>query len=135
MTPMTHWQRVWRQGFALTLSRPALAALRRALLLDDPRLVQMHTTLPPALGGAGAHAVQAACALGFCGWQGESLATVDDVNAFFAKTCLAADERLGEPAASRYFLDWFDKTPRHRMRHLLLAEVELALQSRQTIAA
>ena len=33
-------------------------------------------------------------------------------------------ERLGEPAACRWFLNWFDDTPRDQMRRELLAEVK-----------
>lgn len=132
---MLPWQRVWRLGLDPALSDRALKALRRGLMVDDPRLVQMHTTLPPALGGAGQHAVQACCALSYAGWQGEGLQTVDDVNTFFAKTCLAADDQLGEPATTRYFLNWFDKTPRYQMRRLLLAEVEQSLQTRRHLVA
>jgi hypothetical protein len=77
--------------------------------------------------------VEAACALGFCGWQGESLATVGEVEEFFARVCFEADHRLGEAAACRHFLNWFDDTPRNVMRHALLAEVDLALEARQPV--
>jgi len=74
--------------------------------------------------------VEAACALGFCGWQGERLETVGDVEEYFARCCFEADTRLGEAAACRWFLNWFDDTPRDDMRRDLLAEVELALADR-----
>ena len=62
-------------------------------------------------------------------------AFVADVEAYFAQTCLDADEALGEPAACRRFLDWFDRTPRPQMRAQLLAEVHRALAQRQPAAA
>jgi hypothetical protein len=49
----------------------------------------------------------------------------------FARACFEADQRLGEPAACRWFLDWFDDTPRHTMREQLLPEVILALEDRE----
>lgn len=78
--------------------------------------------------------VEAACALGYCGWQGEHLETVGQVEEFFAKLCFEADSRLGEPAACRWFLNWFDDTPRQRMILELLEEVELALAERAQTA-
>jgi hypothetical protein len=74
--------------------------------------------------------VEAACALGFCGWQGEKLETVGDVEEYFARCCFEADQRLGEAAACRWFLNWFDDTPRDEMRKELLAEVERAIEER-----
>ena len=35
-----------------------------------------------------------------------------------------------EPAACRWFLNWYDDTPRDEVRRELLAEVELALAER-----
>ena len=74
--------------------------------------------------------VEAACALGFCGWQGDRLDTVGEVEEFFARCCFEADQRLGEAAACRWFLNWFDDTPRDEMRAELLAEIEWALEER-----
>jgi hypothetical protein len=83
----------------------------------------------PGLAGGGR------CALGFCGWQGDDLESVGQVEEFFARACFEADHRLGEPAACRWFLNWFDDTPRDQMRRELLAEVELALAQRLPIEA
>jgi hypothetical protein len=74
--------------------------------------------------------VEAACALGYCGWQGEKLETVGDVEEYFARCCFEADQKLGEAAACRWFLNWFDDTPRDEMRKELLAEVERAIEDR-----
>ena len=56
--------------------------------------------------------------------------TVGEVEETFARVCFEADQRLGEPAAVRYFLNWYDDTPRDEMRKQLLAEVERALADR-----
>ena len=127
---MENWRNVWRNGFIPVLTSNGLANLRDALRSDDLRLVQGATTTPPPLMCVQDWPVEACCALGYCGWQGDGLHTVGEVEEFFARCCFEADERLGEPAACRWFLNWFDDTPRDQMRRDLLAEVELALAER-----
>ncbi len=129
------WRCVWRDGIVPQLSTRALSELRQALLSDDPRLQQGATTTPPPLLKVQDWPVEAACAIGYCGWQGEGLETVGQVEEFFARVCAAADARLGEPAAVRHFLNWYDDTPRTQMRQELLAEVERALAQRQAVPA
>ena len=132
---MQLWQRVWRDGLAPLLSECGLEALRRALAQDDHRLVQGRTMTPPPLAGLEEAEVEGACALCYAGWHGAGCKTVGELDAFFAETCAAADAALGEPAACRHFLDWFDAAPRSTMRRQLLDEVELALQARKTALA
>jgi hypothetical protein len=127
---MESWRKVWREGLANQISRSGLSALRRALLTDDSRLLQGATTSPPPLQCVQDWPVEAACGLGYCGWQGEGLETVAEVEEFFARICFEADQRLGEPAACRWFLNWFDETPRAEMRRLLLPEVNRSLAQR-----
>ena len=121
------WKRVWRDGFAPQLSAANLTALRDALVADDPRLTQGSTTTPPPLQCVQDFDVEAACALGFCAWKGAGLATVGEVEEFFARACFETDRRLGQAGACSWFLNWFDDAPRDEMRRELLAEVELAL--------
>jgi hypothetical protein len=127
---MESWRKVWREGFAPLLSTVGLESLRDALLADDSRLLQGATSSPPPLMCVQDWPVEAACALGYCAWQGEGLDTVGEVEDFFARACFDADQRLGEPAACRYFLNWFDDTPRNAMRRELLAEVNIVLADR-----
>lgn len=127
---MESWRMVWRDGFAPVLSTTGLCALRDALRGDDHRLTQGSTTTPPPLLCVQDWPVEGACALGFCGWHGDGLESVGEVEEFFAKCCFEADNRLGEPAACRWFLNWFDDTPRDDMRRDLLSEVEQALAER-----
>ena len=115
------------------LSTTGLQALKRALESDDPRLSQGSTTVPAPLMCVQDWPVEGACALGYCGWQGEGLETVGEVEEFFARMCFEADQRLGEPAGCRWFLNWFDDTPRESMRAELLDEVELALAERVAV--
>ena len=124
------WRIVWRKGFVPFLTTAGLESLQKALQADDPRLIQGCTTTPPPLQCVQDWPVNAACALGFCGWQGEGLNTVAEVEKYFAETCFQIDQHLGEPAACRWFVNWFDDTPREEMRRELLAEVNLALVQR-----
>ena len=127
---MESWRKVWRDGFVPVLSTAGLAALRDALRGDDPRLTQGSTTTPPPLMCVQDWPCEGACALGFCGWHGEGLGTVGEVEEFFARVCFEADQRVGEPAACRWFLNWFDETPRGDMRQQLLPEVNRSLAQR-----
>jgi hypothetical protein len=117
------------------LSRRGLLALETALASDDPRLLQGVTCAPPLLDAWSNRKVCAACALALSGWRGEGLTTVGDVEAYFHGLCDAADRALHEPAACRFFLNWYDDTPREEMRRMLLAEVRLELSRRSAIAA
>ncbi len=128
---MESWRKVWRDGFAPQISTEALEALRDALANDDARLLQGATTTPPPLRCARDWPVEAACALGYCGWQGEGLESVAEVEEYFARLCFEVDRRLGEPAACRFFLNWHDDTPRDEMRQALLAEVGRELDRRK----
>lgn len=128
---MTAWQRAWHRGFAPGLSTPALEALARALETDDARLLQGRTTEPPPLVYAQDWPVAGACAIGFCGWQGDGWETVAEIEEYFARACWDADRRLGEPAGGRHFLNWYDDTPRSEMRALLLVEVRRVLDQRK----
>jgi hypothetical protein len=127
---MESWRKVFREGLAPLISTPGLAALRRALEEDDRRLLQGATTTPPPLRCVQDWPVEAACALGYCGWQGEGLETVAEVEEYFARMCFEIDQRLGEPAGCRWFLNFWDETPRPELRQLVLPEVERALAIR-----
>jgi hypothetical protein len=107
---------IWKQGFQPSISTDGLKALYTALVTDDRRLTQGSTTTPPPLMCVRDWPVEAACAIGFCGWQGDGLQTVGEVEEYFAKACYKADQVMGEPAACRWFLNYFDDSPRDQMR-------------------
>lgn len=127
---MESWKIVLRDGFFKVLSDGHLDALRRTLLADDPRWTQGATTLPPPLTCMQDFPVEAADAIGICGWIGDGLGTVGEVEEFFAKKCYEMDQVLGEPAACRWLLNWHDDSPRELVRTELLAEIELELSRR-----
>lgn len=121
------WRHVWRSGFGPSISAAGLKALRDALAADDPRLTQGSTTTPPPLMCVQDWPCEGGDALALAGWLGDGLNTVGEVQEYFARVCFDADRRLGEPAACRWFLNWFDDTPRPEMIADLLPEVELSL--------
>jgi len=142
---MESWRMVWRKGFEPQFPADGLVALRDALRGDDPRLTQGSTTTPPPLMCVQDWACEAGDAIGFLGaatlggfadakptgrCTNPHAATVGEVEEFFARACFTADQTLKEPAASRWFLNWFDDTPRDEMRRDLLAEVEYNLSVR-----
>lgn len=140
------WRRVWREGFAPIMSTEELVALRDACRGDDQRLVQGSTTTPPPLMCVQDWPCEAGCALCYpfaMTHGGFSLAedgktrvenpgacTVGRAEERFAQLCFDADQRMGEPAACRFFLNWFDDHSREEVRRELLAECELELESR-----
>lgn len=124
---MKPWQRAWRKGFAPNLTREQLTALRDGLAANDQRIIQGATTSPPPLMCVQNWPVEYACVLGFCGWQGNGLETVAEVEEFFARLCYDCDQSLTEDAGCHQFLNWVDETPRAEMVLELLAEVELSL--------
>jgi hypothetical protein len=133
-TNLAVWQRVWRDGIAPNLSDNGLLALNRALERDDSALIQCATTQPPPLHAVQDWSVEGACAITYASWQGDGLGTVGEVEEYFARICYEADQRLNEPGACRYFLNWFDERPREEMRVQLLQEVNLLLAQRTTRA-
>ena len=130
---LASWQIAWRDGIAPSLSTAALEALAAGLAWDDPALIRGATTNPPPLESLKDCPVEAACAVCYGAWKGDGRATVGEVEEVFAGVCHMADEALGEPSAVRYFLNWFDDTPREEARLLLLAEVGIALAERRPV--
>jgi hypothetical protein len=128
---MEVWQKAWREALSRILSTPALEALQKALQADDSRLIQQATTMPPPLQSVIDWPVEGACAIGYCGWQGDGLETVGEVEEYFARVCFEVDNHFNEPAACRWFLNWFDETPRAQMIHQLLPEVCRTLEERR----
>jgi hypothetical protein len=124
------WRHVWRDAVAPELSTEGLRALERGLVEGDPRLIQGETTLPAPAPHLGDLEVEAACPLGYTGWQGDGLKTVGEVDEYVGDLCAAIDQRLGEPAGCNRFLDWVDHVSWTLVRPLLLDEVRRALALR-----
>jgi hypothetical protein len=123
-------KKVFHEGIVPLVSTHDLEVLLEALVKDDPRLLQGATTSPPPLQCVQDWNVEAACVIGYMGWQGQDLNTVSEVETFFGKMCFEMDQLMGEPSACRYFLNWADETPRDEMRKALIKEIDVALKRR-----
>lgn len=128
---MESWRHVFREGVVPSLGNDELAALRKALEEDDNALLQGATTSPPPLHYVQDWPVEAACPLAYVGWKGKGLNIVAAVEEAFAQLCFDCDERLTEPEAVRWFLNWWDESPRNAARRQLLKEVNLVLKQRE----
>ena len=119
------------QTFAVQLPLAGLVSLKTALEKDDPRLLQAQTISPPPLQCVEEWPVEGACALAWAAASGApSSYRVGDLEMLFAEVCWTASTTAGDPAAVRYFLNWYDECDRQEMRRELLAEVQLALNNR-----
>ena len=126
------WRETWRKGFAPKLSVPGLRALRDALKADDARLLQGATCSPPPLQCVRDWRIEAGCGIVLAHWLGDDPeCTTEEAEEYFGRVCFEVDQALGEPAACRWFLNWFDETPREEMRQDLLVEVDLAIVERE----
>ncbi len=130
---MESWRKVWREGFAPQLPSRGLECLQMALRENDERIIQGATTAPPPLQCMMDNSIEGCCVLGFCFLQGDNRQTVAEVEEDFARLCFETDQKLGDPGACRWFLNWYDETPRQQMREELLGEVELELARRQPV--
>ncbi len=133
---MEAWRAVWRTGITPFISTAGLLALKKGLQEDDPNLIQGATTTPPPLLVVLKWPVEAADFAGYAFWQGDKQgeATVGECEGEFARVMYECDQVMGEPAACRHVINWFDDTPRDDMRRELLSEVELALSQRVAVA-
>lgn len=129
--PLEKWQEVWRKGFAPFMPTEGLKALSDALAENDPQLISGSTTLPPPSENWAHYPIEAACAIGYIGWKGKDLQTIGECEEWFANMCFECNRVLGEPSACRWFLNWFDETPREEMIPKLLTEVNAELLKRE----
>lgn len=136
---MEAWQKVWREGACPLIKTKTLKRLKRVLEEEDQRLIQGTTTTPPALACTADWPIEAACLLGICGWieacegldRNEEPVTIGEVEEAFAALCHGTDQRMNEPAAVHYLLNWFDDTPRAEMIAQLLPEVVAEIERRE----
>ena len=133
---MDAWQKTWREGIQPQLGTKALASLYQALVGDDQRLIQGTTIKPvPILRTAEENdPVEACCPVAWCGWMGEGLEVVKDLETWFASVINVTNKILG-PFAAGIFFGFWDYGPRDTCRRLLLSEVEEELARRRSRAA
>lgn len=128
---MQAWKRVWREGLLPSISTPGLQALERGLATDSSELVQKATTSPPPMQVVQDWNVEAADAIAYAAWKGDGCNTVSEAEEAFAVVCWQCDEKLGEPAICRKFLNFWDDEPRNEVFQKLLYEVRLGLTKRE----
>jgi hypothetical protein len=131
------WQDIFRRGIAPQLSSVGLTALREGLAKNDRRLLHGGTTMPPPLHACENMPCEEACPISYTSAfvSKTLLKTVGEVEEFFARVCFDCDQALGEPAACRWFLNFWDESEPDEARTLLLAEVDAELARRQAIVA
>lgn len=125
------WQVMFRKGFMPQWSTETLQSVRALLLADDVRIIQGKTTLPPPLLCHQDWPVEACDVIAYCSTPDAFDATVGECEEGFARACFSADNTVGEPAACKWFLDWFDLHPRPQVFAELLAEIDAELRRRQ----
>lgn len=125
------WQKVFRDGFAPEMTMDELLAVREALVINDPLMIQ-DATVEPELS----EFVQpcGACFVSYGLWKANRLSTTMEVSDMFARRCQLADNRLGFHSAIRFFLNWFDETPRQEVFAKLLVEVDAVISERTSTA-
>jgi hypothetical protein len=135
---MEPWLKVWRQGFAPQASGAGLLLLRLRLRKQEidplhsavqPELLRGSTTIPEAVDGVLDWPCEAACPVGTL-VIGAGAVTVEDVQNGFGRMCLEADRRVGEEAACRWFLNYYDEAPWALVREGLLAELDREIDRR-----
>lgn len=119
---MEMWRKVWREGIKPLMSPEALSLLRDRLERDDVQLLQGATTTPPPLQCLQDWSVEAACPIATRDLDTPS--SIGEIEEFFARVCHECGQRLGEPAAVRYFINWWDETPRSEAVKALLEECQ-----------
>lgn len=135
---MTAAIQTWKDGFAVDLCYDQLVILRDALARgDESRLLQGLSTAPQPLRGNLDRSIVAADAVVYPHWRYTFgmfgvVETVGAASEAFAACCFNADQYLGEPAACRAFLNFWDDTPREEAFPALLAAVKEVIAERAT---
>lgn len=132
---MESWEHVFRHGLSPSLTLEGLQALAHAIEADDEHLIQGATTEPPALNCTRDWFPNGCCAVAYAVWKGSD-ASAESVNLEyieegFAEASYQCGKRLNESSSVRYFLNWYDQTPRNEMRALLLPVVRDVIQRRK----
>ena len=132
---MESWRLVLRQGFLPQWTTSRIKEAVAALEADDRRLTQGSTTTPPPLMAVQDWPVEACDLIAFCSSDDAFSATVGDIEEGFARACFNADQTLGEPAACRWFLNWFDDEPRGEVFRECAAELRAEIERRRPVEA
>ena len=129
------WQKAWRDGLAPQFTTRGLEGLAAALERDDARLITGATTNPPPLQCTQDWAVECCCPVCYALLHGQppDAVRVGELEEWFAEACWEADQRLGEPAGCRHFLNAVDEWSRPELIRNLLPEIKRTLAERQPV--
>lgn len=122
--------KVWRAGFAHQMPDDVLEAMEFGLLIDDPAIIQGNTSSPQPPHGNWGGLCQSTDITCYGFWRKGGLETIGDIETKFSELCYEADEKLGEPAFCRWYLNWVDSCPRDEMFSVMLREVRLEQDKR-----
>ncbi len=125
---MEAWKKVFHDGLVPHLDMYDLGWLKQLLQENSVKLIQGTTVLPS--GAWGKEKAERSCLLGCIGML-RGIQTVDEIEEFFASMCFSIDDTMGEPAACRWLLNFYDDTPRREMIDALLPEVDIALKKKE----
>jgi hypothetical protein len=128
---MQSWKMVLRDGFIPQWDDATLERAVVALEADIPFLTQGSTTTPPPLMCVQDWKLEACDLIAYCSVADPTDCTVGEAEEGFARSCFDADQRLGEPAACRWFLNWYDDGVRQEVFALIADEFRLALRMRK----
>ena len=124
------WRSTLRKGFIPLMSTGALVGAGAGAGDGRPEVDPGGDDHAPALQAVQDWPCEAADFVGYGGWQGDGLDTVGEVEEFFARLCFECDNRLGEPAGCKHWLNYWDETPRNEAFENALWEVRYALETR-----
>lgn len=127
---MESWRLVWREGIAPNLPLLGLLLAARALAENSVEIVQGATTSPPPLLALVDQPAQAADLISFCNWKGWLLQTIGEIEEAFSQVCYDCDYQIGEPAACRWFLNWWDDSDRTVLRVEMDYEIKREIERR-----
>ena len=128
---MEAWRKTWRDGFAVVLPIQGLVGLLAALEKDDQRLLTGATCWPPPLQSCQNDFTEKACGIAWAAAYGAPDSyPVGELETLFAKACWDASALLGDGSACRYFLSYWDETPREQLRKQMIPELRLAISNR-----
>lgn len=116
------WRQAFHTGFVPHFRPETLAALSRALVRDDPSLVQELTVDPPCYPATAQLTPAGGCLFGWCIIR-EGAATVEAVEEAFLQARRAVNEKCGDELATWEILAYWDETERSLARATILNEL------------
>lgn len=114
---------VLRAGLLPQWDAAIVAATLEAIEKDDPRLVQGSTCTPPPLMCVQDWPVEAVDILGIGALVSGQVRNVAEAEEVFARSCFEIDKRMGEAAACRWLLNWWDSAPRPEVLAMMREEL------------